>query len=228
MLVPFDNKSYIAIIGDIKKSKQLNSRYEVQQKLSKLLDTINHDYEAEIVARLMITLGDEFQGLLKVSPAVIFIIDRIEREMYPVKIRVGIGVGEITTNINAAMPLGADGPAYYNARSVIEKLKVSEKKNKQRIANISILIQDNSELSELFNALFSLLAVVKKSWTARRMEIINAYLKHAGTQEEVGRALGIHQSNVQKALAATNFYTYWKSIESASKIFSCMREEKGV
>ena len=31
----------------------------------------------------MITLGDEFQGLLTVGSSAIIIVDRIEREMYP-------------------------------------------------------------------------------------------------------------------------------------------------
>ena len=51
----------------------------------------------------MITLGDEFQGLLKNGSAAVFIIDKIEREMYPIKFRFGLGVGEITTDINSNM-----------------------------------------------------------------------------------------------------------------------------
>ena len=39
------------------------------------------------------------------------------------KLRFGIGVGEISTVINPEMALGADGPGYYNARKAIEDLK---------------------------------------------------------------------------------------------------------
>lgn len=40
--------------------------------------------------------------------------------LYPVELRFGIGIGEITTEINTEMALGADGPGYYKAREAIE------------------------------------------------------------------------------------------------------------
>ena len=41
-------------------------------------------------------------------------------DIYPVEIRYGIGVGQITTNINTDMALGADEPGFYNARKAID------------------------------------------------------------------------------------------------------------
>ena len=108
----FDYKPLVAIIGDIKSSKQLENRRSVQARFKEVLDSINNEYRDDIASKFMITLGDEFQGLLKNGSAAVFIIDKIEREMYPIKFRFGLGVGEITTDINSNMPLGADGPAY--------------------------------------------------------------------------------------------------------------------
>lgn len=48
----------------------------------------------------MITLGDEFQGLLNNPAYAIEIVKYIQRELYPVKLRFGIGIGEISTEIN--------------------------------------------------------------------------------------------------------------------------------
>lgn len=47
------------------------------------------------------------------------IISEMEIEMYPVKLRFGIGIGSIVTDINRELLLGADGPAYHNARKMI-------------------------------------------------------------------------------------------------------------
>lgn len=58
------------------------------------------------------------------------IIEEIQRQMYPVEIRFGVGVGQKTIEINAEMAIGADGPGYYMAREAIEALKQSEQKNK--------------------------------------------------------------------------------------------------
>ena len=224
----FDYCPYIAIIGDIKDSKHSENRHTIQVQLKKVLDTINIEYEAVLASKFMITLGDEFQGLLKLGASAIFIIDKIEREMYPVKIRFGIGIGEMTTDINFDMPLGADGPAYYNARIMIDELKTSEKKKMGSKVNIKISIQDNTDTSELINTIFSLLTIIKETWTPRRVEIMNAYLNCGGTQEEVAQVLGINQSNVQKALASSNFYTYRKALGSVSKVLSCIGENKNV
>ena len=69
------------------------------------------------------TLGDEFQGLLFNGRKVFDIIPKIKMDIYPVEIRYGIGVGQITTSINTDMALGADGPGFYNARKAIDFLK---------------------------------------------------------------------------------------------------------
>ena len=165
-----------------------------------------------------------FQGLLKNGRSLIYIIDQFEREMFPVKIRFGIGVGEITTDIDYNMSLGADGPAYYNARSMIEEIKTSEKKQKELKANVKISVQENSEASEIFNSFFLLLTIAKEKWTTRRVEIITTYMNCGGTQEDSAKLLNINQSNVQKALASSNFYTYSKVLDVLSRQFSYIGE----
>ncbi|MEA4926263.1 MAG: SatD family protein [Syntrophomonadaceae bacterium] len=224
----FDYFPYIAVIGDIKNSKHSENRRALQLQLKKVLDSVNSIYEKELASKFMITLGDEFQGLLNAGSAVVFIIDKIEREMYPVKLRFGIGVGEMTTDIDFNMPLGADGPAYYNARAMIDELKASEKKKMESKVNAKISIQDNADTSELINTIFSLLTIIKETWTPRRIEIINTYLACGGTQDKAAQILSINQSNVQKALASANFYTYHKALESVSKVLSRIKENKDV
>ena len=119
MFFSFSNNSYIAIIGDMKNSKIMNDRNSVQNELKKILNNVNEKYSKDISARFMITLGDEFQGLLHDGAHVMQIIEEIQSEMHPVEIRFGIGIGPITTEINYEMAIGADGPGYYKARQAI-------------------------------------------------------------------------------------------------------------
>ena len=137
----FNFDPYIAIIGDIKNSKELENRKSIQIKLNSVLNSINEKYKSEISANFMITLGDEFQGLLCSGAVVLDIIEEIQREMYPVEMRFGVGVGQISTEINAKMAIGADGPGYYKAREAIETLKQSEQKSKTQAAYIRIEIE---------------------------------------------------------------------------------------
>lgn len=228
MFFSFDYRPFVAVIGDMKSSRRLDARRAVQAHLKEVLDTINRVYPEDLASSFMITLGDEFQGLLKTGASAIYMIDRIEREMYPVRLRFGLGVGKITTDIDSNMPLGADGPAYYNARRMIDELKASEKKKMESKTNIKIEVQDNAELSELLNTLFALLTAVKETWTARQVEIINAYLQGGGTQKDAARVLNINQSNVQKSLASAHFYTYRKAVESVAKVLSEIKGDEGV
>lgn len=138
MFIFSDKTPFIAIIGDIRNSKELPARKVVQDRLKTVLDTINAKYEAEIVSDFLITLGDEFQGLLTGGKNILRIIEEIKKELYPVELRFGIGIGQITTEINTEMALGADGPGYYNARKAIEQLKENEKKNKAILSDIRL------------------------------------------------------------------------------------------
>jgi hypothetical protein len=224
MLISFDYRPFIAIIGDIRGSKSLPARNTVQRRLQQVLNTVNRRHQNDIASNFMITLGDEFQGLLKSGVSCMNIIDRIEREMFPVRFRFGIGVGEMATDIPSTA-FGADGPAYYLARDMIADLKTSEKEKKEPKKNIEIMIQGNPELSKLINTIFSLLSVIKENRTSRQIEIINAYMKGNGTQADAAKMLNINQSNVQRALASANYYTYRNALDIIAALMSEIRED---
>lgn len=215
----YSDHIYIAVIGDIRTSKALEDRGQVQDKLYRILEAINCCYENDISAKYLITLGDEFQGLLNNGGNVFEMIEMIEREMYPVRIRFGIGVGTITTSINANMAIGADGPAYYRARNAIEILRAKEKRNKKSACGIWIEGDDSDELiTDLLNSVFSLMSVLRNEWTERQREIIYDFDCHGDSQEKTARRLGITQSSVQKGLAGGNYYAYRDARDTAEKV----------
>ena len=128
----FDFTPYIAVIGDLVASKKISDRRAVQEKLGAVLSGINASYSKDLASRFMLTLGDEFQGLLLAGAHTVAIVEKIEREMHPTMVRFGIGVGRITTAIDRHLPLGADGPAYYYARQMIDELKTAEKETRKQ------------------------------------------------------------------------------------------------
>jgi len=222
----FFNNQYIAIIGDIKKSKQLDDRKKIQIQLQKILNDINIKYTKDIASKFMITLGDEFQGLLGCGENVMSIISEIETKIYPVKIRYGVGIGEMTTDINPDLPLGADGPAYYNARDAIEYLKNNEKKSKASQANIMIMADGESNPTvKLLNTVLSLETVIKSKWTDRQREIIHEYIKNDDNQIKAAEGLSITQSSVQKSLSKANYYTYKEAMDIVSNVLSEIRRK---
>ena len=139
---------YYAIIGDIKRSKKIENRCEIQEKLKKILDNVNSIYNNDISAKSLITLGDEFQGLLEITAPILEIIKYIQREIYPIKLRFGVGIGNVSTLINHEAAIGADGPAFYAAREMIEFLREQEKKLKKQAADIQISVYEKNVLKQ--------------------------------------------------------------------------------
>ena len=218
----FEEKSFIAVIGDVKKSRELEKRKEIQDNLKAVLDEINAVYKDDIASNFLITLGDEFQGLLFNGKNVLKMIQKIKMQLYPVELRFGIGIGSISTEINTEMALGADGPGYYNAQNAVEVLKKNEKKNKAILSDIR-LEDDKGAVTQtvLINTVFELARAIEDGWTDRQREIIWDMLAHQDGQQQAADRLGIAQSSVQKSLAKGQYYTYANALKNVENILAC-------
>ncbi|HHW45393.1 MAG TPA: hypothetical protein GXX17_00605 [Clostridiales bacterium] len=224
-----NSNTYIAVIGDIINSKKIPNRNEVQNKLKAILKQINQKYGDDIESNFMITLGDEFQGLLNSGKNLIKIISEIEFAMFPIKIRFGIGIGAIETEINKEMPFGADGPAYHNARQMIEELKSRDKKYEANHSNIMICSQgNNAQADTLLNTILSLCSAIKAKWTPRQIEIISCYIESGKNQLRAAEKLGINQSSVNRSLNYSDFYTYEKAMDVVNSVLSEIKEQANV
>ncbi|MFA9397627.1 MAG: SatD family protein [Clostridiaceae bacterium] len=222
----FINNPYIAIIGDMKQSHKMDNRSEVQNKLKQVLEEINNKYECDISSKFIITLGDEFQGLLGNGVNTMNIISEIERKMYPVMIRFGIGIGKITTDINKEMALGADGPGYYKARNAIEYLKDNEKKKQAIAADIRFEVEsDNQATTIMLNTILALMTAIKESWSDRQREIIWDMLEHQDSQIDVAKRLKIQQPAVQKSFSIGKYYAYKDALNTIGKALEEIRRD---
>ena len=134
----YEFEKYTVIIGDMIDSKKIIDRKNTQIRLKKVLSEINNKYAKDIASKFTITLGDEFQGLLKSKNNIMNIIFDIEMEMSPISLRFGIGVGEISTEINFEYSSEIDGSSYHRARTMIEKLEIIKNQYSTRQANILI------------------------------------------------------------------------------------------
>ncbi len=219
-------QSFVAVIGDMKDSRHLENRKEVQVRLQGILDRLNEKYKDEIVSRFLITLGDEFQGLLSSGKYILDMVNEIRMEMYPVRLRFGIGFGQITTDIRTEMALGADGPGYYRAREAVELLKEREKKKRSVLAELCLKMDETHRDKEiLLNTVFDLMYVVESGWTDRQREVIWDMLLHGDGQQNTASRLDITQSTVQKTLAAGRYYTYESALKNASEILGDIQDD---
>lgn len=201
--------NYIVVKGDIIDSRNAKDRDKLQQQLSERLKTINEQYKNVIAAEFMITSGDGFQGLMN-DAAHLFDITNLIEEL-PVNIRFGIGIGEVSTEIDSKNSAVIDGPCYHLADDMLNRIKTEETQNTAKRANIQMA--SNTQNDGIINGLLSLRYVIKSSWTKRQHEVIGMYISHDENQYKTAAVLGVNQSTVSRALKATNFYSV-KSAET--------------
>lgn len=223
----FHCDKYVAIIGDIMESKKIIDRKITQQKFKSILSDINLKYSEDIISKFTITLGDEFQGLLKSRNNIMNIIREIEMSMSPVELRFGIGIGDISTDINLDNSSEIDGSAYHRARKMIEQIQNIESQYTEKDSNIMICSDENNiEIDGLLNSILSVCTALKSKWTDRQREIIYAYLLNEENQYKAAYALNIGQPSVNKALNNARFYSYKSAIETVNSFLGKERSEQ--
>lgn len=219
--------NYTAIIGDIKDSKRIEKRSQIQKKLAGVLNEINDFYKSEISAKFIITLGDEFQGLLNKNEHLLDIIKHIQKKMYPVQLRFGVGIGEISTNVFYEAAIGADGPAYYAARNMIEELRDQEKKLKRQAADIQLSIFDTKcfEIEEI-NLILALMKIIEDRWSDKQRYTIWDMAQNGGSQEECAKRMDTTQSTVARRLSDGSYLTYKRAKKTIDEALKYLGEEK--
>jgi len=207
---------YLAIIGDIVNSKKIpgEQRKQVQSRLEETLDSVNQLYGDYIVSDFLITLGDEFQGLLRPNAPLYEIISRVVEGINAVRfkekfveVRFGIGLGRVLTDIKR-VALGMDGPAFHYARNALD---ISHDMKGHAIvfrAEPGTLIeQDETSI----NALLGLLAVTRKFWIhkASKFNEILPYLRENRNQRDIASLLSCTQPLISKQIASA----YWNEVK---------------
>ena len=210
--------AYVAIIGDIVSSRLLENRNEVQMTFMETMNVINKRHADVIAANFLVTLGDEFQGLLTDGEDALSIIHEVEEMMDPVELRFGIGIGGIDTDIQRDKALGADGPAYHHARSAVDTLKKQEKARPRKTGNILIVSTHDSENIRLCNIILDMMKAIESKWTPRQKEVVQTMLAKRSTQTEAAAMLKMKQPNVARSLSESFYETYRNGFDEISRI----------
>lgn len=223
--------NYLALIADIVDSRKIVNRTAAQTQLQAVLTDINGDprYAPMIASKFIITLGDEFQGLLTAADLIMEIMAKIELAMHPVQLRFGLGIGEIVTEIGE-YSLGADGPAFWRAREAMERI---HDKDDFGYANIFITADNKLVLAletlDLINDLLALRSFTERKWTSTQREVAEA-LMAAGqfnpsfSRMEIANKLNLTSTALVKRVKAAGMLAYLRSgerVEAALRL--CFR-----
>ena len=207
---------YLALIADVIDSKMVEERFDLQKQLEKTLQTMNELFGEFIASNFTLTLGDEFQGLLKVDAPVFQIIDTLRSELTPTQLRFGIGLGEILTDIDPLQSIGADGPAYWNARAAINLVH-----QKNDYGNTQIYFSCGKEKQDFFvNALIASGEAIRSDWRGSQEEILLDLLKRCVysenfSQQDLAQSLEINPSALSKRLKSSSIRVYLRGRAAA-------------
>lgn len=199
------NKKYLVIIGDIIKSRELKNRKKFQAVFHEYLNANKIDtnltlsemmvFNNNIISRFTVTIGDEFQGVIKSADHLFkFILDfeySLKNEMKEnINFRYGMGIGKITTKINEDAAIGMDGPAFYHARESLEKAKREK---------LKYCLKSSMPKDEVINTMLQWLGHENRRWGFQKFQIINLK-KNGWTQKQIAENLSVSQPAVSKAL----------------------------
>ena len=194
----------------------VEERFDLQKQLEKTLQTMNELFGEFIASNFTLTLGDEFQGLLKADAPVFQIIDTLRSELTPTQLRFGIGLGEILTDIDPLQSIGADGPAYWNARAAINLVH-----QKNDYGNTQIYFSCGKEKQDFFvNALIASGEAIRSGWRGSQEEILLDLLKRCVysenfSQQDLAQSLEINPSALSKRLKSSSIRVYLRGRAAA-------------
>ena len=210
---------YLALIGDLKKSRNITHRADAQREIKQTLEDISAAYPRLFASRLTLTLGDEFQALLyPQEEGWTRMLDDLETRLISYPFRVGLGLGGISTAIDSRVSIGADGEAFWHARDAISYVHANDAGGKVNTRLIGL----NDGWDDTFNSLLEAADTIKFGWTALQDETFRGMIRRSiysdsFEQKAFAQSIGISESSLTKRLYAGNIKFYIrlrKTVES--------------
>ena len=185
---------FVAVIGDIRGSRELADRSEAQREFKQVVNSLNEELpDSSIASQFTVTTGDEFQALLREATDAVEAVVSVSDRFHPAQLRFGIGVGALDTQLNPTQAIGMDGPCFHRAREAIEAAED---------AGAWVRVEGwSSELVAHVNAMFDLVQCVREDWTDRQAQFARA-LKAEGTQKRVVERFDVSKSTVSESLSS--------------------------
>lgn len=190
----------VTLIADIIGSREIPDRRAFQRHLKSVLAEVNSQATGPLLSPYTLTIGDEFQAVHKdfgsIIPDVIHVLTRI----HPAQLRVAVGYGPLSTDINPHAALEMDGKAFNDARELMDQLKTRD----QTIVQI---IAPGLPNLELVNICLTLFSNAIASWKPNTLQIMSSLLKR-NTVADIAEHLNITRRAVNKNIATNHLRDY--------------------
>lgn len=184
-------KNYI-LMADVIRSSQKNVR-ELMKDLKEIANKINTDIKDAFLSPITITLGDEFQCIVKTLKNGLNVILTFEELILifgkNFKLRYVLNYGEIETPLNRDRAHGMMGKGLVETREMLETQKHGE--------NRFLIKNGDPLLSERLNLAFYIYQSLIDGWAPRDYRVVSAFLEHRD-YKRVAKILGKNTSLMWK------------------------------
>ncbi len=197
---------YVVLTGDLKSSRKLGERAEIQEGVKGALAVVNERFAGAISAKFMIVGGDGFQGMLY-STESLFDLYYSLFEHIGYRFYVGIGTGGISTNMSENVG-EMDGEVFHRSSDALGMVK----RKRGWVA-----FDSGRKLDGVITSSWNLMADAIWNWSERQKEIILYYRRHGEGRDAVISAsqnFGIGERSIYKTLR-TGRYHLLRSVEDA-------------
>jgi hypothetical protein len=197
---PLRTKPCVALIGDMVGSRELpyKQRPQIQERFKDFIQYLNKRYAKEILSRFVITLGDEFQGLLLSATPIPDLMWDIEHRFSDRDLRVGVGFGVLFTPIQKEA-INVDGPALYNARAAIQSAR-----SKRSLGGVFVGFSD---MDQVLNGMARILSFHRSEFTQQQLRIAEL-MREGYTHMEAADRLKISRQAVTKQVKSMGWTAY--------------------
>jgi len=204
------DSTYTVLTADIIDSKKRFYRPEEVLQIQERIEIFNDEIKEDLVAKFSLSRGDEVQGVVRSPEYLLPILRKLRYRFYPLAIRIGIGVGRISTPVNPEDSWAMNGEAFHLAREALDEIK-GKRWEKTRLRT------ENSLLEKGVLPILRLLDIIQDKWTAQQWEAIHLYEK-TGTLKKTAEQLGIAFQNVEKRCVAARWQVV-KEVEEEYREF---------
>lgn len=172
------------LMADIQGSSEKSGK-ELMFGFKKIVEKANSNFSNEILSPLTITLGDEFQGVmrsLKGSLETIFFLEEeIVKSNSIFDLRYVLNYGAIETDLNPERSYEMLGPGLSHARQLLEEIKGDHRK---------ILVNGLGEKKDReLNLVFELYQTLKETWPQKDIREIGKFIE-LKDYKQVAKAMG--------------------------------------
>lgn len=114
---------YMTMICDVRNSRGVQDREGLQYRIIAMLKEANDIFKDFLEVPFIITIGDEWEGLLKVDADYKKILSFFITKLSGLEFYCGIGIGQIAIHNFELTVNQLDGPSFHAARSAIKVAK---------------------------------------------------------------------------------------------------------